>query len=176
VIALAALVTGCTGKETGATTTTTGTAPPPPTTTTTEVPLEGGRQVAATDYIPSVGDCFDQRKAPSQVQGQSRQVDVVLLVRCDQPHENEVYATLDYPPPDPKNPVYPGDDVVRRWAKQQCPPLFKAYVGQSYELSSYAIAYVLPSQAHWPSSRVVACELTDPAARELGSSGRGSNQ
>lgn len=175
VLALLALaLAGCSGTETTATSTTTGTAPPVETTTTTEVPLEQGKQVYV--YNPEVGDCFDKRKVPGQ---NNKLTDVILILECDQPHEFEVFAVVEYPAPDPKatDPKareFPDDDVLRTFAKTECPKRYEAYVGQRYELSKLELAYLMPLEANWPSNRKIACEVYDVTGRKLDSTVRDS--
>jgi hypothetical protein len=174
-LALALLVAaGCSGKEATSTSTTTGTAAPVETTTTTEVPLEGGKQIYV--YSPAVGDCFDKRKVPGQ---NNKLTEVILMLECDQPHEFEVFAVVEYPAPDPKSTdpaarEFPEDDVLRKFAKTECPRHYEDYVGQRYELSKLEIAYVMPQKANWPSNRKIGCELYDVTGRKFTGTVRGS--
>jgi hypothetical protein len=159
----AGLAAGCAGKDTNQTSTTTGAPPPTETTTTTEAPLDAGKQMFV--YVPSTGDCFDKRKVPGQG---NKQTEIVLKLDCTLPHQYEVFGVVDYVLPDPKDTAYPGDEILRKFAKVECPKLYEAYVGQAYELSKYEIGYVIPPEANWPSNRKVGCTVVDSTGNRLG--------
>jgi len=107
------------------------------------------------------------------VPGQNNKLtDVILLLTCDQPHEFEVFAVVEYPAPDPKSTDpkardFPEDEVLRKFAKTECPKRYEDYVGQKYELSKLEIAFVMPLEANWPSSRKIGCDLYDVTGRKL---------
>lgn len=143
----------CAGSDTGSTTGTTGTTVPRETTTLPETPVDQGKQIYT--YTPEVGDCFDKRKVPG-VNG-SKQQDIILKLDCQLPHVNEVFAVIEAPWPDKTDRTYPGDDVLRKFAKTDCPKEFEAYVGTKYELSKLEIAYLLPTESNWPTARTVGC-------------------
>ncbi len=168
-VAVATLVGACSGTETNQTSTTTGTPPPPETTTTTEAPLEAGKQIFV--YVPAVGDCFDKRKVAGQA---NKQTEIVLKLDCSLPHQYEVFGTTDFVLPDPKDTAYPGDEVLRRFAKIECPKQYQDYVGQAYELSRYEIGYVIPPEANWPSNRKIGCTVVDNTGNRLGASVKGA--
>lgn len=161
------LLAGCSGQETTSTSTTTGTAAPIETTTTTEVPLGNGKQVYV--YSPAVGDCFDKRKVPGQ---NTKLTEVILILDCAEPHEFEVFAVVEYPAPDlksadPKARDFPEDELLRKYAKTECPKRYQDYVGQRYELSKLELAYVLPTKANWPGNRKIGCDLFDATGHRL---------
>ncbi len=135
-------------------------------TTTTEAPLTAGRQVSF--YVPNVGDCYDKRTTgapPSTAQ-------VYLLLPCTLPHQNEVFATVDYP--DPNFPS--GVGVLEQFAKQHCVGGFAAYVGRAYETSSYDIDYELPQQATWGNGirHVIGCLIVPHDGTRLSGSAKGT--
>ncbi len=159
------LLAGCTGSHAAdqvATTTTT----PPPTTTTTEAPLTAGHQISV--YVPSVGDCYDHRTVGTPPTTSA----IVLLLSCTLPHENQVYATLDYPP----SPTFPGTGVLEAYAKSHCVASFAAFVGKPYETSTYGLAYELPTEASWGNGirHVLGCLLVDPDGNRLTGTAQGS--
>ncbi len=162
---LTALLSACSGKDTNQTSTTTGAPPPTETTTTTEAPLEAGKQIFV--YVPAVGDCFDKRKVAGQA---NKQTEIVLKLDCTLPHQYEVFGVVDYTLPDPKDLTYPGDELLRRFAKTECPKQYQAYVGQAYELSKYEIGYVIPPEANWPSNRKIGCTVVDGTGNRLATS------
>ena len=166
-VAVAAVmaVAGCSGRGGTAQVATTTTAKAP-TTTTTEAPITAGRQISV--YVPSVGDCYDHRTVgtpPSTSQ-------IVLLLACTLPHENQVFATLDYPP----SPAFPGTGVLEAYAKSHCVANFAAFVGKPYETSTYGLAYELPTEASWGNGirHVIGCLLVDPAGGRLTGTAQGS--
>jgi hypothetical protein len=141
------------------------TVPPPPTTTTTEAPLSAGHQVSF--YVPRVGDCYDKRTqgAPPST------VVIYLLLPCALPHQNEVYATLDYPDPN-----FPDTGALEQFAKSQCVASFAAYVGIGYETSSLDLAYQLPDQATWGNGirHVIGCLVVSADGQRRSGSVRGT--
>jgi Septum formation len=161
----AALLAGCAGSHAADQVATTTTAKAP-TTTTTEAPLAAGRQISV--YVPSVGDCFDNRTAGTP----PTTTEIVLLLACALPHENQVYATLDYPP----SPAFPGTGVLEAYAKSHCVANFAAFVGKPYETSMYGLAYQLPTEASWGNGirHVLGCLLVDPQGGRLTGTAQGS--
>ena len=156
---------GCTGGGGSTAATTTTEAAAPDTTSTTEAPLSAGRQLSF--YVPAVGDCFDVRTA-------DKQPNIYLKLDCALPHQNEVFATVDYPGRDyPTNP-----DALETLAKQKCPAAWTDYVGQPYETSSLEIAYFLPEQASWGNGvrHVIGCLVVDPSGDRITGSVRGSGR
>jgi hypothetical protein len=147
----------------------------PQTTTSTEppeAPLEAGTQVYT--YNPTEGDCFDRRRVPA---GGTTTRELVLLLDCDLPHGNEVFAVIEYtapPSPDGSPLPWPGDDQLRTWARARCPAFFEAYVGRAYELSEIEVGQQLPKEEDWPGDTTIACLLRDPAGRRMVGSLQGS--
>jgi hypothetical protein len=72
---------------------------------------------------------------------------------------------------------YPGEDVVRRFAKLECAKAFEPYVGAPYETSQIEMGYLLPSGDNWTSNRTVVCWLrtSDDDGKLVGSK-RGSGE
>jgi hypothetical protein len=164
VVALA--LAACSAKPATAPTSTT--AAPVKPTTTTEAPLTAGRQVSF--YVPAVGDCYDKRMigaAPNAVQ-------IWLVLPCTLPHQNEVFATVDFP--DPNFPS--GVGVLEQFAKQRCVSGFAAYVGKPYETSSYDIDYELPQEASWGNGirHVIGCLVVPHDGTRITGSVKGSGQ
>ncbi len=167
----AALLAACAGSHADDHVATTTTAKAP-TTTTTEAPLAAGRQISV--YVPSVGDCFDNRTlppGPGAVPGTPAPT-IVLLLACTLPHQNQVYATLDYPP----SPTFPGTGVLEAYAKSHCVANFATFVGKPYETSMYGLAYQLPTEASWGNGirHVLGCLLVNPSGDRLTGTAQGS--
>jgi hypothetical protein len=166
-VALAtAALTGCSGSQGGEVATTT--TAKAPTTTTTDAPLAAGHQVSV--YVPSVGDCYDHRSIGTPPTTSM----IVLLLPCTLPHENQVFATLDYPPA----PTFPGTGVLEAYAKANCVANFAAFVGKPYETSMYGLGYELPTEASWGNGvrHVLGCLLVDPNGGRLTGSAQGTKK
>ncbi|HWB71157.1 MAG TPA: septum formation family protein, partial [Egibacteraceae bacterium] len=132
-----------------------------------EQPQTGGTTTSVFDL--AVGDCFHDRP---DLQGPIGDVEVVS---CDQPHDNEVFALLNYPAgaTDP----YPGQEAVQNWAEENCQgSAFQAYVGMDYASSRYYTTYLSPTADTWEQGdREVVCYLYVPDEQVTGSA-RGSGQ
>lgn len=172
---LSVVVAGCSGRDASSTTGTTGTTVPPPATTLPEVPIEQGKQIYS--YTPEVGDCYDRRKVPG-ANGATKQQDIVLKLDCGLAHQNEVFAIVELPKPDPKpdpkESTFPSAEDLRKFGKTECPKKYKDYVGKAYELSKLEIGYIFPVQETWPSNRKLACYVFDASNRRLQGSVKGS--
>lgn len=112
------------------------------------------------------GDCFNDPAA-------DRELEQVDVVPCDEPHDNEVFATLEHPPtPDD---IYLGRDAIVGYAEQACPEPFNAYVGVAYQRSRFSLFPIVPSEATWAEGdRQIICALYDHQAGKLTGSMRGS--
>jgi len=160
----AAGLAGCAGSHRAHKAAVTTTAAP--TTTTTEPPLAAGRQISV--YTPSVGDCFDNRTIGTP----PNTSEIVLLLACPIPHQNEVYAVVTYPPAA----TFPGTAALEAFAKATCVSNFAAYVGKPYETSIYDLAYQVPTAASWRNGirHVIGCLLVDRNGNRLVGTARGS--
>ena len=73
--------------------------------------------------------------------------------------------------------LWPGQDVLERFARQTCPGPFDAWVGTPYELSTLEIAWVLPEESAWNNGeRTLGCTVYDPAVERLAGSQAGSGR
>jgi hypothetical protein len=166
-----AAATGCSGS-TGASSATTVTTAVPETTTTTEPPLEAGRQVFV--YTPAVGQCFDRRRLEERPENGPQQTDIVLLLDCALPHENEVFAVLDLPG---AGRDYPGETAMRDFARANCTTTFLDYVGKAYEVSDLEVGYYLPSSTEWgQGAHKLGCYVFDVGGDKLEGSVRGTGR
>ena len=109
-IGCTAFAAACSGSG-GDTTSTTATTAAPETTTTTEPPLDAGRQVFV--YTPAIGQCFDRRELEERPATGPQQTDIVLLLDCPLPHENEVFDVLEMPL---AGSDYPGETAMQDFA------------------------------------------------------------
>ena len=88
-----------------------------------------------------VGDCFDDSL---QVAGEFESLNVLP---CSEPHDNEIYAAIDYPAGD--DDTYPGQLVLREFAVETCLDAFEPYVGSSYESSRFEYGWFTPTPESW---------------------------
>jgi hypothetical protein len=112
----------------------------------------------------ATGDCFDDPL------GAVEDAAVVTVHACSEPHDNEVFATLEMPGND-----WPGDKAVNRWADTHCMEEFAPYVGTRYESSFLEIGWYYPLEESWVKydDRNIACILYDPSLEKLSGSMRG---
>lgn len=114
------------------------------------------------------GDCFDD--PPPE-----RQLEQVDVVPCDQPHDNEVFGTVEHPAASGE--PFPGREAVVAYAEQACPAPFADYVGAGYDQSRFTLFPIVPSADTWAEGdRQVICALYDHQAGKLTGSMRGSGQ
>lgn len=164
-----AIMSSCSGDSgPGAVATTTTVAPE--TTTTTEPPVDAGTQVFV--YTPEVGDCFDRRQLPAEQAGAGGQTEIVLLLDCALPHQNEVFALVDYPS---SGEPFPGEEALEAFAQRECPASFEGFVGRPYEVSELEIGFHFPTESNWSAgSRVIGCYVYDLDGDKLIGSMQGS--
>jgi hypothetical protein len=96
-----------------------------------------------------VGTCFDDTEA--------EQVSSVPEVDCAEPHDNEVFALINYTESD----SYPGEDTMNERGKELCIAQFDAYVGLSYPESDLEVFPITPTEDSWNESndREIICAL-----------------
>jgi DNA-binding SARP family transcriptional activator len=136
-----------------------------------EVPA--GREVSTSTL--QVGECFNTLPAPDppvQPGGVTEVQPTVLLVPCEEPHEQQVYHLFELAAA-----PYPGDEQVRALALEQCSNQFEAYVGTAPAFSGLEFLYVWPTQWAWESGdRLGGCSLYDARGRDLTGSMAGSRR
>ncbi|RMH75984.1 MAG: hypothetical protein D6683_10605 [Actinomyces sp.] len=128
--------------------------------------------IVVNKYDLHPGECFSQF---DEVSEQGRSV-VTTRVDCNQPHQAEVYALLQYPAPHPA--LFPGDEAIRQWAIVNCYDAFEPYVGAPYELSSLEIGVFVPTAENFEDAvaryRGVHCWVHRDDGGELDTSVRAS--
>ncbi len=165
------LSTGCTSGNDSSSSTTVTTAVPE-TTTTTEPPLEAGRQVFV--FTPAVGQCFDRRSLDERPATGPQQTDIVLVLDCSLPHQNEVFDILKMPD-NPRD--YPGETAMKDFARSHCTTNFLSYVGRPYEVSALEVGYYLPSSNEWDQgARTLGCYVYNVSGDKLVGSVQGTGQ
>lgn len=100
-------------------------------------------------FTLEVGTCFDDQE--------STEISSVPEVECSEPHDNEVFAVIDYTETD----VYPGTEEMNEIATELCIEQFNAYVGISYVESELDVFAITPTQSSWDedNDREIICAL-----------------
>jgi hypothetical protein len=114
-----------------------------------------GRDVSS--FKLEVGDCV---VPPTEIKAE---LSKVRVVNCATRHTQEAYALVDYAPADGASPasVYPGDDVLKKFADGACAQRYEGYVGVAYADSKLFFTYLLPSARGWQGGdRSVVCFVT----------------
>ncbi len=109
-----------------------------------------------------VGDCFDDGDG-------SEEISSLPAVPCDQPHDNEAYASFNV-----SLASYPEDDGMYELAFESCRERFESFVGRDYESSSLDIYTLYPTIDGWvQGDREVVCAVFDMEANKLVGSMKG---
>ncbi|MDA0256261.1 MAG: septum formation family protein, partial [Chloroflexi bacterium] len=121
---------------------------------------ESGQIVETGDlgvFDVRLGDCFDD--PPSIAEGEDIEVDSLVAVPCSEPHDNEVYALLDYPAGDDE--PYPGTTALEEYGLGVCFSAFRSYVGRVYESSDLDFFSLTPRRDGWEqiNDREIICAL-----------------
>ena len=118
---------------------------------------DSGAVVGAGDvsaFEMRIGDCFDD---PSSAE---EQVSSLTAVPCETPHDNQVFALLDYP--GGSDDAYPGQQTLLDYSNDACLEPFEPFVGKAYEESHFAISVLFPSSDSWDQGdREIVCFLYD---------------
>jgi hypothetical protein len=99
-------------------------------------------------------------------------VENVDTVDCAEPHDNEVYAVIQYTDSD----SWPGDTAMRDAALTSCLDAFEPFIGASYEVSKWDIAALWPSEDSWNEAddREIICAVYDLSGAKATGTARGS--
>jgi hypothetical protein len=100
-------------------------------------------------FSMEVGLCFDDEADAAD------EVSSVPDVPCDEPHDNEVFALIQY-----TGETFPGADAMQAEAVDLCIGEFEGYVGLAYEESELEVFPLVPTQASWDGGdREIVCAL-----------------
>ena len=120
------------------------------------------------------GQCFNEASWVDLEQ--DRRISVTAAIDCSQPHDKEVYFEAEFPAPN--GAPFPGDDAMTDWSTEQCYEAFRDFVGQEYELSTFGIDFLHPTQETFEHPigrhRRVSCYLYDTSGEKKVESARGS--
>ena len=111
-----------------------------------------------------VGTCFDD-----QADGE---ISSVPEVDCSQPHDNEVFALIEYT----ETETYPGADQMSALSEDLCIARFEDYVGLDYQSSALAVFPIFPTEESWnqDDDREVICALYNADLSKLTGSMEGA--
>jgi hypothetical protein len=110
-----------------------------------------------------VGTCFDDQS--------DGEITSVPEVDCAEPHDNEVFALIDYTETD----VYPGSDAMSEIGTDLCIGQFESYVGLDYASSELAVFSIYPTEESWADGdRELICSLYDADLDKLTGSMQGA--
>lgn len=115
-----------------------------------------------------IGDCFDLGGAMTS--GEGGEVDSLPGVPCNDPHDNEVYATFNLDVAE-----LPEEEELWMMSFEGCEARFQDFVGMDYESSSLDIRTLYPTPDSWSmrGDREVICALFDMNDQKLVGSARG---
>ena len=103
-----------------------------------------------------VGDCFND--AAVGIEG-DEPVDSVDIVDCDDPHEREVYARMEFEGDDDD---YPGETAVTDEGDVFCYDEYEDFVGISYDDSTLFFVTFYPTEDSWAAAdREIMCIIYD---------------
>ena len=120
-------------------------------------------------FALNVGECFDD---PPNI-GAGTQVQELEGIPCEQPHDNEVYALIDYP--GGSSEPYPGDEAINSFMEEECLAAFEDYVGGEYATSNLDFGNLTPTSGSWEQGdREIVCFLYDSDLAKLEGSAEGS--
>ena len=89
-----------------------------------------------------VGQCFNEGSWYDEEL--DRRIELTASVDCEQVHQNEVYFDGEFPAP--SEAPFPGDDKMSEWSTQLCYDAFNDFVDNEYEVSTYEIGFIQPTQ------------------------------
>jgi hypothetical protein len=113
----------------------------------------------------TVGDCVNDGDL------EVTEVSSVEKPSCDEPHDNEVYLTVELESSKyPADAAYPGDEATYVLADESCAGYFETWVGASVNDTSLYYFPFYPSDASWSQGdREVVCLAYDSEGQVTGS-------
>ncbi|MGH8959119.1 MAG: septum formation family protein [Acidimicrobiia bacterium] len=111
-----------------------------------------------------VGTCFDDQAGG--------EISSVPEVDCSQPHDNEVFALIEYTETD----TYPGADGMSGISEGLCMAQFEGYVGLDYQSSALEVFPIFPTEESWneDDDREIICALYNADLSKLTGSMEGA--
>jgi len=105
-----------------------------------------------------------------------RRIELTASVDCSETHAKEVFHEADFPAP--AGAPFPGETKMTEWSTELCYQAFSDFVGLEYELSSYEIGFLQPTEETFEHPvgrhRRVTCMLFDLAGEAKVGSAEGT--
>ena len=115
-----------------------------------------------------VGDCFNYANTTD---ANGDPVNLPSPVECEKPHTDEVFSVVDYP----NASTFPGYEQIGAFQQTHCQADFTAYVGVSWDKSSYTISYESPTEENWAAGdHAIHCLIEEAIGGQMTGSARGS--
>ena len=111
-----------------------------------------------SNAISGGGDKYTDLQVSDCFQEPPERFSTVDIVPCNEEHDLEVYALLDYPaPPDA---AFPGAEELNRYASQMCLSMFRDYAGVPFESLNLKDVYITPRESAWKDgARRIVCAV-----------------
>jgi hypothetical protein len=124
--------------------------------------------VGAFDLRP--GDCFND------TDNEAEEFESLRVVPCDDPHDNEIYASFDYPADDGE--PFPGIEAIYEFGEPECFDAFEAFVGSGYDESEFDFDLIYPIQEGWDEfdDRTILCYLWQFELEKIEGSAEGTRR
>lgn len=124
-----------------------------------EEPVE---ETTTSVMVLEVGDCFNDPQLNAE-----GFVEELAVVDCNDPHDREIFESLQFPEGDGS---FPGDEGFDEFSEEGCLAAFDPYVGLAYAESVFVVSTLEPTQDSWDSGdREILCILYEPDAKTTGS-------
>ena len=120
-------------------------------------------------FTLEVGTCFNDEGPPGAA---AEEISSVPEVDCSEPHDNEVFALIDYT----ETASYPGAEQMTEIGTNLCIEQFDAYVGIAYLDSELDVFSITPTEDGWNrlNDREIICALYNLDLSKLTGSMRGA--
>jgi hypothetical protein len=108
---------------------------------------------------------------------QTEKVDSLPIIDCESPHSHELYAEIEYEPPEGEeaSDLYPGEGALETFSEGACLREFEPFVGISFFDSELFYSWIIPSLDGWndDEDRTILCVLGRFDSRKLEGSAKG---
>jgi len=132
------------------------------------IALAVGCQTGSSSMSLKVGDCFNYSEGVDANGDTVQQIDTV---DCSQPHSDEVFSVFVYP----NASGFPGYEAIGTVQQSQCEADFAAYVGTTWDKSSYTINYEAPDEQTWNGGdHTIRCLIEDGSGAQTTGSAHGT--
>ncbi|NNE75001.1 MAG: hypothetical protein HKN26_15150 [Acidimicrobiales bacterium] len=103
-------------------------------------------------------------------------IQIITKVPCDGVHHREVYYETSFPAD--QDALYPGEELLNEFARNECYREFEPFVGRTYEESELDLLFTVPPEREFLDStaryRGITCFVVAPDGQELTGTARSS--